>query len=185
MQKKALKILFEMIPVILGVLIALFINQCKDQVDDKRFLKRVLAAIEAEMHENMEELTTIIAKQDAAIDTIEVYQDDQTVSVFDILDKTNGLQIPTIKNTSWQSFLNSKIELVDYQTISILTEIEEAKYFMNLKATKLMDDLYNDFDGDYNKAKRIFRLQILNLRDSENNLIRLHRKYLEQEGSQD
>ena len=44
MKEKIKKILLDMIPVILGILIALFIGNIKENIDDKSFVKKILSS---------------------------------------------------------------------------------------------------------------------------------------------
>lgn len=170
-----------MIPVILGVLIALFINNWKQQVDDEKFMIRIFDSIRKEMELNKNEFTEVLPKQYAIIDSIEIHISNEKISLADIIIKSNGLQVPTVKNTSWKSFLNSKLELIDFEVISKLTDIEEAKQFMNSKFNKLMDFVLNNAESTDSKSKKMLIIQILNLIDSEEGLLKMYKDYLEME----
>ena len=131
-MKKALsKIIIDMVPVVLGILIVLMLNNWKEKKDNERFLNKVLDSITVELQENKEELEAIIISHKAIIDTINLYMNDEQMAIGNIINKVNGFQGVNIKNTAWKSFLNTRIELVDYQLISALTDIDEHK--QNLK----------------------------------------------------
>jgi len=178
-MKGVKKIMIDMIPVILGILIALFINDWKQNIENERFLNKVLGSIEKEMKHNIEEFNSILPKQYAMIDTIEFYIDNDEISLTEIFAKTKGLQVPTVRNTSWKSFLNSKMELVDFDVISKLTDIEESKVVMGKKLDLMMGSLFNDFESTESKVKRRIIMHLLNVLDSEEELLKSYKEYLE------
>jgi len=178
-MKSLKKVLVDMVPVILGVLIALFINDWKQGYDNERFLTKALASIDKEMTMNIDEFSGTLPKQYSLIDTIEMYLNDDRITLSDILVKSRGLQVPTVKNTSWKSFLNSKMELVEFEVISKLTDIEESKGLMGKKLDGLMDFVLNNSESREAVSKKKFMLQILNLIDSEEQLLSSYEEYLE------
>ena len=180
MVKSLKKILFEMIPVILGILIALVINNWKEDIGNKKFLNRVLSSIEDEMRENTSSIEEVMPKQIALIDTIDAYVEDSDVSILELIEKVNGFQAALIKNTSWKSFLNAKIELMDYETISVLTEIDEGKSLLKLKLEKLMDFAYENVESKERSKKEFLRILVLDVLDSEDGLLNAHKSFLKQ-----
>ncbi len=167
-----------MIPVILGILIALFINDWNQKKENERFLTRILESIDQEMKLNIEEFDSTIPKQYALIDTIQFYMDDDEISLTEIFVRAKGLQVPTVKNTSWKSFLNSKMELVDFTVISKLTDIEESKILMNKKLDSLMSFVLDNSQSTNPKNKNKLIIQLLNLLDSEEQLLDTYKEYL-------
>lgn len=177
---KTLKyIIIEMVPVILGVLIALFINDWREQSENEQFLDRVYSSIRQEMELNKKEFTLALEKHHNLLDTLKVYEDNDQVSLSEILKKGNWLQIPIVRNTSWKSFLNTKIELVDFEVISQLTDIEETKTFMESKSKGLMDFVLTNINTTSPTRKKLFHLQLVNLMDSESQLLEMYNMYLE------
>lgn len=168
-----------MIPVILGILIALFINDWKQKNENEQFLAKALESIDKEMKINLEEFNETLPKQYAMIDTIEFYMDNAEISLTDIFVKAKGLQVPTVKNTSWKSFLNSKMGLVNFDIISKLTDIEESKLLMNKKLDGLMEFVLNNTEATEIESKKKLIIQLLNLLDSEEQLLDSHKEYLQ------
>ncbi|RMG87099.1 MAG: hypothetical protein D6714_03005 [Bacteroidetes bacterium] len=173
------RILNDMIPVILGVLIALIVNDWKARADDRRFIRHVFDAIKQEMRANKAEFELVLPRHSAAVDSVRYYMHNNQVSVMDIVLKLEGIEIPIVRNTTWNSFLNTKMELIDFKTISVLTEIEDARAFMNLKNEKLMDFVWTHADSRKASTKRIFSFQLQYLIDSESRLLSLYDCYLE------
>ncbi len=168
-----------MLPVVLGILIALLINNWKEKLDDKRFINRVFDSLEKEMKSNEVDITEVLPTHYALLDTIDRYKSDERISLSDIIIKGNGLQAPTVKNTSWNSFLNSKLELIDYNTISILTEIEESKHLLKSKLDNLMNFLLEKSESTDAVIKQMLMFQLMNVVSSEKELLELYEKYLE------
>ena len=168
-----------MIPVILGILIALLINDWKENLDDERFVSRIFDSIEKEMKSNEADINEVLPMHYALQDTIDRYRSDERISLSDIIIKGNGLQAPTVKNTSWNSFLNSKLELIDYNTISILTEIEESKHLMKSKLDKLMDFLLENSESTDAVKKQMLMFQLMNVVSTEKALLELYEEYLD------
>lgn len=167
-----------MIPVVLGVLIALFIGNYQQQRENQFFLEHVFASIEHELIENQSELGGIIPLQEALEAKLMAAAENDSVSVSDIVIESSGFPVATIKNISWQSFLQSKIELVDYQTIAKLSAIDDQLAFSKLRLSKLMDLLYEHSEATDRTHKRMVAFQIANLVESEQALLLLYQEYL-------
>ena len=179
MKHNLIDLLRAMIPVVLGVLIALFINSWKANWDNQRFIKRVLSSIEEELKENQASLEEIMPLQEAFLDTLATYKEDETVTIYEVFEKAHGFQVPSIKNTAWRSFLNEKIELVAYERISLLSDIEESKMYLNLKLEKMLEAVYNNSESASLEDKVKLEFYVYDLLDSEQGLLREHKAYLE------
>ena len=178
MKKRLLKILNDMIPVVLGILIALFLNNWIENRNDKKFLNRVLTSITYELEENKQELELKIEGHNVLLDTIDFYLDNEAVSIGEIIGKTGGLKGVNIKNSSWKSFINPNIELVDYKVISVMTDIEEGKQNMELQMSKLLDVIYQNISSTSYEKKQIFGLIIGDLAYTEEELLKSHNEFL-------
>jgi hypothetical protein len=172
------KILIDMVPVFLGVIIALFLNNWKENLDNQRFLERVFSAIEQEMSGNLQDLNAVLPRQQAFLDTLERYLDNPKITISEVLSKTRGLQAATIRTTSWYALRNSKIELIDFQTLAYLTEIDETKQLLKLKLDKLMDFLIRNSESASPAMKKLLLMQVQNIMDSERVLLEIHESYL-------
>ncbi len=172
-------ILIEMIPVILGILIALFINNWKEKQGDRAFLNKVMNSIGQEMEENKMELIEVFEKHAQLVDTIKAYFDDDNLSISDLLFQAGGLQSVVVKNTAWRSFLNSRIDLIDYKTISQLSEIESSKETLEFKLGKMIDFILSNVNNTSQESKQTLLIHVNNMIDSEMRLITLHEIYLD------
>jgi len=169
-MKKISDLIKEIIPVIIGVLIALVINNWNEDRKDKKYLSQMLLSINEELEESKIDIKETIPRQRVLLDSIEVNLRNETVSLFDIVTKANGIRFATIKNNSWKSIANSKIELVDYKKISVLSEIEEMKKILELQSEKIYDFLINNGEETSQGKKEIFRMIIMNIISLEEKL---------------
>ncbi len=173
-----MKYLFkEMIPVILGILIALFINNWNQQRNDLAHVEKMVTSLSKELEENKSELIERIEEHQQLLDTIEFYQD-KAVSIVEFLGKTNGFRDVSIKNTAWKAIVNARIDLLDYEVISLLTSIDEYKGDMKLQFGKIIDLVYSRAESTAEIDIELFKLSINDLMYSEITLLDLHEAFL-------
>ena len=70
-----------MIPVVLGILIALLINNWKEKLDDKRFVNRIFDSIEKEMKSNEIDFNNALPTHYTLLDTIDRYISNEKISL--------------------------------------------------------------------------------------------------------
>ena len=153
----------EIIPVIIGILIALFINDWNENRKDKKYLNQILSSIEKELDESNADIERVIPKQLATVDTIGSYMDDDEVSIYEIMMRSNGLHFPTIKTKSWNAIANSKIELIEYEQLSAFADIEERKENLNARNEKQVDFIFQNFENTEKAKKIILKMMILDI----------------------
>lgn len=150
-----------MIPVIIGILIALFINNWNEGRKERKYFSKILSSIESELKETHTDVEGKVAAHVALIDTIHFYLDDETTSIQRIMGKTNGITLPKIRIHSWKAISNSRIELLDYESLSSLANIEEEKDLLRDKSKYLMNFLYNNI-GDKTRHKKAVLMGLMN-----------------------
>ncbi|RMG28330.1 MAG: hypothetical protein D6732_18925 [Methanobacteriota archaeon] len=178
MVMKMKKLLKEMIPIVLGILIALFINKWKEDWNNKKFIERAFASINQEIQENRDAIQEVLPKQQVLLNILEREGAIHGKSIAEIIDNNHGIQVPTLKNTAWKFYVNSRTELIDYQIISQLTAMEESKKLLDIKVNKLLDFLYRNMEKSDKQSLRIFKYLIHNIIDSENQLTWMYDHYL-------
>jgi hypothetical protein len=183
MKKTLKKVVTEMISVILGILIALFIGNWKDKRDDKKFVTKILASVSKELSENRTELVRIIDEHKQFLDTLNKYIKSKGMPLGTLLNKSSGFRMINISNTSWKSFLNVKMELVDYEHISLLTGIDESKQNLRDEVDKLTNLIYGNLMSEDPSRKVTLMLMINDLLSIEKNLLEIHDQYLGLDGS--
>ncbi len=166
----------EMVPVVVGILIALFINNWNEERNNKAYIDKMLIALNKELEENKSELSSRILEHQQLLDTIAFYEDKE-VSIVEFIGKCNGLRNASIKNTAWKAIMNSRIDLLDYEIISLLTSIDENKEDMKTQFEKLIDLIYNRAESTKSIDVQLFELTINDLLHSEMNLLELHEAF--------
>jgi len=160
------KIIREIIPVIIGILVALAVNNWNENRKDKVYLNQIYASIDMELEESRKDIIIKIPKQQMLIDSIGKYLNDETISLFEIIKKANGIHGPQIKNYSWKAIANSKIELIEFEKLSELSEIDESKEGLKLKMEKLIGFVNANLKTTDQEKKEIFKLLCQDILDA-------------------
>lgn len=172
------KLLREMVPVILGVLIALFINNLNEQRKDRQYVKTMMHAINEEIIENKKELNEIAIERNQLLDTITHYKNED-LSIGNIISKNNGIGGVSIRNTAWRSMMNSRMDLMDYKKISLLTDIGDQKELLSIQLKKMIDLVYENGATTDPKDMEKFEMMIQSMMYTEQELLKLHNDFLE------
>ncbi len=178
-MKHLSKLIREIIPVIIGILIALFINNWNEDRKDKEYLNRIFSAIEKELEDSVADIKDVIPAQMASIDTVDVYLNDDKLPMLDLLNKVNGLHFPTIKTNAWNSISNSKIELISYEKLSALADIEDRKENLQLRFERQLDILFPNLENAGSGKKILFKMTLGDIINAEQELIAAIEEILE------
>ena len=165
----------NIIPVIAGILIALFINNWNENRKDKVYIDKFYSSLKKELEQTDKEITDKTPYQQSLVDSLDYYLDDDDVSLMDIIDKVQGVKEPGIKLNYWKALSNSKIELIDYEKLSILSDIEEGNELLKYKRNNLLDFIYSNMTetGKNEKLKMKFMMmEIMNTQMSTQEDIR-------------
>lgn len=169
----------EMIPIILGILIALFVNNWNENRVNRNFVNEVLTSIESELIENKTEFEMVLPQHYKLTDTLNYYIADSTITLTDLFNKLSGFRLVSVKNTAWKSFINANMSSVDFKVISKLTDIEEDKKTMNIQIQKVMDVYYNINEVSNRRQKENFALLLNDIIIIEESLLKSHKECLE------
>ncbi len=173
------KILLDTVPVILGVLIALLIGEWKSNFDDRRYFNRILLSMKDEARGSLEELNNVMPRHVRLLDSIDYYLEASDVSLLQLIERNEGMQVPTIQNRTWNGIITSRIDLVDYELISLFNQIDESKELLIVKVNDLTQYLYKHLDDSQPRSKELLKVYILNVINSEEQLIDLHERFLD------
>lgn len=169
-MKEISKLIKEIIPIIIGILIALFINNWNEDRKDKEYLDQIFSSIENELKESIIDIKNVIPKQMASVDTIKIYLNNEKVTLYEIMMRANGIQMPIIKTNSWNAIANSKIELIEYEKLSALSGIEERKENLTQRIEKQMEYIFQNFEKTDKNKKIIVQMMILDIIGAEKEL---------------
>ena len=181
MLKYLKHVLKEMVPVILGILIALFISNWKENRTNEQYVTKALATIETEVKENLSSVSEILPRHYALLEQLVAELENDTLTIAEIITEAGGVQLPTIRSASWKFFLSSKTELIDYPIISALIEMDESKRVMDIKFEQFLTYAYQYMAASSQKDKEMFIAYFSNLVDSEETLKALCEVYLSDE----
>ena len=116
------------------------------------------------------DIKEVIPKQQASMDSIQKYLHNDEFSIYDIIIRANGIHAPTIKTNTWNAIANSKIELVAYEKLSALADIEERKENLRWRLEKLMDFISQNIEKTDMVKKKILVMTILDMVGAEKDL---------------
>lgn len=170
MKKYIKAFLKEIVPIILGILIALYINNWNENSKDEKYIDEMLSSINKELKESNNSIKEKISQQKTLVDTLDFYKNDEKISLLDVMNKVNGIQIPSIKTNSWKAISSSKIELLEYDILSTLANIEELKELLFFKTQYLMNLLYPNIKETGIDKKELLILLIQDIMVSERDI---------------
>lgn len=146
----------EITPVIAGILIALFIDNWNSNRKDEAYIDQVFSTIDNELKESEEDINEVIPIQKTFIDSLDFYSNNNQISIMDITKKSGNIYVPQIKTSAWKSVSGSKIDLISYDKITTLSNIEEQKETLKNKSEFLTNMLYSNLhETDKNKKQTI------------------------------
>ena len=167
MKKNIKGITKEIFTIIVGILIALWINNWNENRKDKKYINQISSSINKELAETNEDIIDKIAIQKSLVDTLDYYKKDDKTSIFDLVMKVDGIYIPSIKINSWKAISNSKIELMEYDKVSTLANIEEQKEILKIKSQNLMNFIYPNIKETGIDKKELLKLMMLDIISTE------------------
>ncbi len=168
----------EIAVVVIGILIALFINNWNEDIKNRKFIEKTLYAIGEEIRYSKKDIEGILPKHYKTINALTSSQDDSNESVREVFEKIDGFQIPEIKNIGLRFFISSNAELVDYKLIADLSEIEFISKGFEMKLSKLSDLVYAQMESKGKKYKSSIAELLIELTDSEEDLVELYEEFL-------
>ncbi|MTH16594.1 hypothetical protein [Flavobacterium sp. LC2016-01] len=160
----------EIIPVIAGILIALFIDNWNSERKDQVYIDQVFSTINSELKESKEDIKAIVPKQESLVDSLQFYNNNKNVTVLDIVKKSKGIYIPQIKINAWKSVSSTKIDLIDYKKVASLSNIEELKETLKDKSEFVMTFIYSNMNATDKNTKQTLKMIFLDIIQTEKNL---------------
>ena len=170
MKENFKRFLNAIIPVVTGILIALFINNWNEHRKDKNYIEQFYTSLKKQLEETDKEITDKIPFQEALQDTIETYIMQNDVSIIEIIEKAGGVKGPIIKLNYWKALSNSKIELLEYDKLSVLADIEEGNELLKFKRNKLLEFIYSNMTENEKNKKIKFKYMVIELIVTEKNV---------------
>ena len=167
MKKNIKAFIKEIIPIIAGIIIAMYITNWNENRKDKNYINQIFLSINKDLIESNEDINDKILIQKSFIDTLDFYLEDNKISLLDITIKAKGIYMPTIKMNSWKAISNSRIELIEYNKVSVMVNIEEQKENLKMKTNKLVDFLYSNAYETGKQKKELMKIMMLDIIGTE------------------
>ena len=168
----------EIAIVVIGVLIAVWINNLQQRIANEKYIQKTLATIKSEIEQSRGDIDTILVRHQAIIDYLEENYANTDESIGNLIGQLGGIQSPTIKNIGLRFFIANKAELVSYDVIAHLAEIETNKEALTSKMGRLVDYAYDHLDATDANEKIKFAYLLANVMDSEQALLALYADFL-------
>jgi len=168
----------EIVIVIIGILIALSINNWNENRNNEIFVNKALFAIEEEIKLNKTDINRIVQRHKVTIDSVTLHLNNDKISLRQIIEKSGGFQIAELKNIGIRFFISNKAELIDYEIISSLSEIEFLSEAVKMKTERLLNYLYDNMEGTNKSAKYKIVIYLADVVESENGLLDLYDNFL-------
>ena len=136
-------ILQEIAIVVIGVLIAVSIGNYKEKYDNEKYVEKTLRAIKKEVELSQIEVDTVLNRHIQLYRALENDLGNEEQTLGELVSSSGGFQIASTKNVSLRFFVSNKAELLEFQLISQLLDIE-LKTDMLSDKIKLMGDFAYD-----------------------------------------
>jgi hypothetical protein len=176
------KLAIELVTVIAGILIALFVNSIQETRTEKRILDETLHALSLEFDKNRDNIKSISHRLQRFRDTLEFYEKDTSLSIYDLTVKSPGLTIADLYTTNWQVTLSSNsLRLINFETITLLSKIDGKHKELKDQGAVLTSLVYNpaiyknDREGFYHR--KVLASWIGGYMGNEKELIALYDKF--------
>ena len=188
MKKRSRIVYFlqEIVIVAIGILIAVSIGDYKENTDNEKYIEKTLLAIENEINLSQVELDTVLNKHLKLIEILENKIEDNEgneETLAELLMNSGGLQVASIKNVSLRFFISNKAELLEFQLISQLLDIELATNMLSDKLKRLADFSYDNLTSNNEEVKLKFAYFLSDVIDGEQTLLESYSSFLEKNKS--
>lgn len=178
------KLGFEMVPVIAGILIALFIDQLQDDARDEKLLQSTLQSLSNEFTQNAAEINKRLLGHKRLIDTLHRYQTNEQYNLNDVMIKGGGFQTPTLLSTNWQITVNNNgLRFMNFQTVNLLSRIQAVHREIQQQEDVLFPVVYGSAMYERDPQSVMYRRStedlIIGYRANEQELLDLYKQFKE------
>lgn len=138
------KLLLEFISAFLGVLIALLINNWKEEQKEQEFISKSIVSIYNDNKVNLNNINDQIVLIEQQTDTLFKYLNNKNLSILDIIRINQGFQIVELTDLSWKILQNSQlVNKIDYNLLTKLMSISQKINSINVSIDKITDIIYD------------------------------------------
>jgi hypothetical protein len=167
----------ELTIVTIGVLIALVINNFKENNQARDYYNASIETVKNEVEANYSLLKNIIEDQTRLLDTISKYGADHITINDLIIVKGGGLSAASLNSLGLEFYKNNKINSVDFEMMSSLIRMHSALNLIDTKMEKLMDYIYPNLFVDSEESKKLVSLYLNNVLSTEIQLMDIYEDF--------
>jgi hypothetical protein len=175
-MKSLKKFLKETLPVVFGVLLALFLSNWKEDIDSDRYIEEYYLHINEESESNLVTLRDIVKSHRELLDTLNNYKETD-VNLDEILSKVGGIQFALLQNSSWKYFQSNNIGKIDFEVISALSFMERMEYFCDYTAERFIETIHKFEKSNRLDDKEVIIRHLEELIDKEESSIQIFESY--------
>jgi hypothetical protein len=157
----------EIIPVTIGILIALSIGNWNQNKKEQEYVTEMLGLIDNELNTTDKGIEDVVPIQMSLIDTLQHFSNDKDVSIMQSILKVGGVKIASIKTNAWNAISSSKLELVDYKLIIPLSDIVEEKEALKVKSNTLINFANENLNETNTEKKKVLILYLKDIIGTE------------------
>lgn len=165
--------------VVVGVLIAVSIGNYKEKLENEAYLKKTFSTIESEISTSQKDLENVLIRHQQLLTKLQSNIGNNELTIAEFVSKSGGFQIASTKNLSLRFFVSNKAELLNFEVISYLLDIEMKTDILKNKIERLTSFVYEHFDDSDTKAFTEFSLLLAEVIDSEVTLSETYDDFLE------
>jgi hypothetical protein len=173
------KFCLDMLPVIAGVVIGMFVNSYTEERKNQNMLENTLQALSNEFTENGHELNKKLPRHKRIIDSLTYYKGHEQFTLYDVLLKAGGLSFGKISTTNWRAALNNySLQLINFPTIKLLSAIENVHEEQSKLDDWFAEIVYSPSFYERGKEGVAYRMNVLdamnNYKANEEELLQLY-----------
>jgi len=152
--------LIDFIPAFLGVLVALLLNEWKENKKENEFITNSIISIYKDNKINLERISSQITLLERQCDTLFKYVSDKDMSILDIVRKSNGFHTREFTQISWKILVNSQLaNKIHYHLLIQLTSLSKEIETVDASIEKITTIIYNQAESKSSNNK--YRLYII------------------------
>lgn len=180
MKNKVLDFFKEVTIVVIGVVIAVSIGDYKEKLQNEAYLKKTLLAIENEILSSQSEIDTVLQRHISLYQKLESDFDENELTIGEFVSGAGGFQVASIKNISLRFFISNKAELLKFELIEQLLDIELKTTMLSDKIERFSDFAYEHVSDKDEKVMIKFGYLLMDVIDGEQTLLESYAEFLEE-----
>jgi len=98
---------FEFVPVFIGVVLAIYFSNLKEEKDSIKFVEKLKVSIITEIDGDITDIDTSLVGEVMAMDTLLFYAENDSMSIYSVLSKTGVISFPSLEFSTWEIIQSS------------------------------------------------------------------------------